>query len=416
MNPFRSARPDGDDRDPIRVAMIGQYGIPAAYGGVERVVEELGAELAERGVEVTVYCSRTDPPPPETYRGMRLRTVRELGGKHSAKLTQSGFAALDAVRRDYDIVHFHATGPCLFTPLVRLLRPRLRVVATIHARDEKRSKWSRSAQRVLRLAAWCAAKVPHRVMVVSEDLRRSVALDYGTDCTVVHNGFAPAPARGEFAELAAWGLEPGRYLLTVGRLVPEKAVDDLITAFRDSDTDWKLVVVGDSSHTDAFVRQVNDAVGDDPRIILTGPVFGAPLDALYRYSGGFALPSRLEGLPVVLLEAVGYDLPLIVSDIAPNLEVVGGDGPGHRVVPVGDVASFTTAINRLVDGPDSERRLDPAFRTGVLAEFDWSRAADTTLGVYREVTGQSTERPSLSGASATSASSSATSLPAADVA
>lgn len=416
MSRLRHAQGDPAGRGPLRVAMIGQYGIPAAYGGVERVVEELGAELADRGVDVTVYCSRTDPPPPESYRGMRLRTVRELGGKHTAKLTQSGFAALDAVRRDYDVIHFHATGPCLFTPLVRMLRPGCRVVATIHARDEQRSKWSRTAQRMLQMAAWCAAKVPHRVMVVSEELRRSIAEDYGTVCTVVHNGYAPAPATGEVDELAAWGLEPGRYLLTVGRLVPEKAVDDLITAFRASDTDWKLVVVGDSSHTDAFQRKVTDAVGDDPRIVLTGPVFGAPLDSLYRHAGGFGLPSRLEGLPVVLLEAVGYGLPVIVSDIAPNLEVVRADGAGHRVVPVGDIAGFTTAIDRLTSGPDTERQLDPAFRASVLAEFNWSRAADTTLRVYREVTGHSTERPSRSGARATSASSSATSLQTAEVA
>ncbi len=371
-----------DGRRPLRVAMIGQYGIPAAYGGVERVVEELGAELVAHQVEVDVYCSRRGATAIKHYRGMRLRTVPEIRGKHLGKLSLSGFAAFDALFRDYDVIHFHAMGPCLFAPLIRIFRPSVTVCSTIHSRDDLFAKWTGLAKRLFRIAAWCAARVPPRVMVVSEDLRHQITRDFGVDATVVRNGFALVPEQGGVNEIARWGLEAGRYLLSVGRLVQEKATDDLIAAFCKFDGDWKLAVVGEAAHTGDYAESVHQMAANDKRIVLAGPVFGAPLDALYRSAGAFVLPSRLEGMPIVLLEAIGYGLPVIASDIPANLEVLRSNGPGRRIFPVGDREALAREIKLVVSAQAAESAAARETRRRVLDQFSWSHAANVTIDVY----------------------------------
>jgi glycosyltransferase involved in cell wall biosynthesis len=362
--------------------MIGQYGIPAAYGGVERVVEELGAELVRLNCEVTVYCSAAGGSRPTSYRGMHLRNVSAFKGKYLGKLSQAGFATLDALFQPYDIVHFHAMGPCLFAPLVRLFRPDIKVCATIHSRDDLFAKWTGPAHWLFKCAAWCAAKVPQRVMVVSEELRRQLRADFAVDATVVHNGVATVSEHGGDVEITRWGLEPQRYLIAVGRLVHEKATDHLVAAFRQTNCSWKLVIVGEHAHTGDFADLVHRlALGDD-RIILTGPVFGPPLDALYRNAGAFVLPSRLEGMPVVLLEAIGYGLPVIVSSIPPNIEVVQHSGPGHRIFQVGDIGALSSAISQVVSNCAAERDGAETLRERVISEFAWPHTAAKTQAIY----------------------------------
>lgn len=369
----------------FRVAMIGQYGVPAAYGGVERVVEELGAELVAVGVDVSVYCAHLKSIPTQRYRGMRLIPVRSLKGKHLGKFSLAGLATLDALRRDYDVIHFHAMGPCLFAPLVRIFRPSTVVCATIHSRDDRFAKWTGLARQLFKVAAWCAAKVPHAVMVVSEQLKREVVRDFNVESTVVRNGLTLVPTDGKSETISCWGLIPGQYILTVGRLVHEKATDDLIMAFTKTTLNWKLVIVGEGAHTDDFADHVRELASKDSRIVLTGPAFGASLDALYRSAGAFVLPSRLEGMPVALLEAIAYGLPVIVSDIPANLEVVRTDGPGHRIFPVGDLDALANAMVAVAGDITEETSSAERFRRQIGGDFSWRLAADTTLAVYKSV-------------------------------
>ena len=371
------------DRRPLRVAMIGQYGVPAAYGGVERVVEELGAKLVERGMQVTVYCSPIDPPAPATYRGMDLVVVRTLEGKFLAKLSQAFFATMRARRGDFDIVHFHAMGPCLFAPIIRWTS-RSVAVSTIHSRDDKFAKWAGPARPLFKVAAWCAAKIPARVMVVSERLRADIAADFGIEAVVVPNGMAGVGQAGGVDELEQFGLEPGRYLLTVGRMVHEKATDDLVEAFGAVGGTHRLAIVGESAHTGDFAERVHEMAAADDRVVMCGPQFGPTLDALYRHAGGFVLPSRLEGMPVALLEAISYRLPVVVSDIPACVEVVGNDAPGQRVFPVGSIETLTKELTRLIDENETERLGAQALAPAIEARFSWDRAADLTRDVYAD--------------------------------
>ncbi|MDH4148566.1 MAG: glycosyltransferase, partial [Acidimicrobiia bacterium] len=188
--------------------------------------------------------------------------------------------------------------------------------------------------------------------------------------------------------LETFGLEPGRYLINVGRLVPEKAIDQLLAAYPDVPGDVKLVIVGGSSHTDDYVDRLQRLAAADDRIVLTGPVYGAGTDRLFRNALGYVMPSLLEGLPLALLEAISYGLPVAVSDIEPHVEVVGADSAaGHRIFGAGDAASMVAALTELVEHPERERQAAQQLQARVLHEFSWERITDRTEALYRELLG-----------------------------
>lgn len=372
---------------PLRIAMIGQRGVPATFGGIEHHVEELGSRLAARGHEVVVYC-RTNyaRERASSYRGMRLVHLPTVSRKHLDAIVHSTLATLDAVRRGADVVHYHAVGPGIPAALPRYLT-RSKVVLTVHGLDAERAKWGPGARTVLRTAQWLSARVPDATVVVSRDLQRHYRLRYRRRTWYIPNGIeepAPKPPR---LITERFGLQGDDFLLFVGRLVPEKAPDLLVEAFRELPTDHRLVIAGGSSFTDEYVRRLESLARGDPRVLMPGYVYGDLLAELYTNAAVFVLPSSLEGLPLTLLEAAAYGAPVVVSDIPPHLEVVGGDAPGHRVFRCGDPADLRGALARALEGGPEERRGAEELRRRVLGTYRWDAAVEATESLYRSLLG-----------------------------
>lgn len=370
--------------------MIGQRGVPATFGGIEHHVEQVGARLAARGHAVDVYCRANYVDAGlATHRGMRVRRLPTLGTKHLDALVHSALSSVVALGRRYDVVHYHALGPGLVAPLTRGLSG-ARVVLTVHGLDDERAKWGGAAQAVLRSAGWMSAHVPHATVVVSRALAAHYDQRYGRATAFIPNGVvAPAsPVR-----------EPDRppYVLFVGRLVPEKAPDVLIRAFARVPGDARLVLAGGSSFTDDYVTELSALAAADPRVSLPGYVYGEQLARLYAGAAAFCLPSALEGLPLTLLEAASHGLPVVASAIPPHVEVLGGDGPGKRLVPSGDVAALAAALADVLADPVLERKGALDLREHVLATYDWDVAVDRLEALYRALV----RRDSTSSSSAT---------------
>jgi glycosyltransferase involved in cell wall biosynthesis len=367
----------------LRIAMIGQRGVPATFGGVEHHVEELGARLAERGHEVTVYCRPNYVEDRRaTYRGMRVRAVPTIGTKHLDAIVHSGLSTIEAIRARADIVHYHAIGPGLPSFLPRYAA-RARVVQTVHGLDADRAKWGRGARSVLRGGEWLSARVPDETIVVAENLAAHYRSVYGRSVSVIPNGVTPGVRRPPETIAERWGLTAGSYAVFVGRLVPEKAPDLLVRAWADLAGDLRLVVAGGSSFTDEYVRTLERTARDDPRVILAGYVYGPTLEELYTNAAAFLLPSLLEGLPLTLLEAASYGTPIVASDIPPNREVLGGDGPGHRMFAAGSAAGLRDALERVLRDPGGEVAGAQDLRDRVLAAYRWDDVVDRTEAVYR---------------------------------
>jgi glycosyltransferase involved in cell wall biosynthesis len=370
---------------PARIAFIGQRGVPATVGGIEHHVEEIGARLAQRGHEVTVYTrgNYTRERVAE-HRGMRVRYVPTVPTKRLEALVHSGLSTAIAMvpgPDSADILHYHALGPSVFTPFPRFLTRR-RVVVTIHGLDHDREKWGFGARTSLRAAAWISAHAPHATITVSRDLAEHYLARYDRVVHHIPNGVTPPVTRGARLITERWGLAGGDYLLFLGRLVPEKAPDLLLRAFGRLETGFRLVLAGGSSFTDGYVRSLEAAAGADSRIIVAGPVHGQLRDELYTNAAAFVLPSNLEGLPLTLLEAASYRLPVIASDIAPHREVVGRDAAGGRLFRRGDERDLGRVMAAVLGDLPAERAGARRLGERVVREYDWDAATDATEELY----------------------------------
>jgi glycosyltransferase involved in cell wall biosynthesis len=369
----------------LRIAMIGSRGVPATFGGIERHVEEVGARLAARGHQVTVFCRPNYARAGQrSHRGMRLRSMPTVGTKHLDAIVHSGLSTLGAMAAAFDVLHYHAIGPGMLAPLPRYLS-RAGVVLTVHGRDDERAKWGRGARAVLGTAGWLSARVPDATIVVGRHLERYYRDVHGRRAVYVPNGVEatrPRPANGSLARL---GLRAGGYLLFVGRLVPEKAPDQLLEAFAAVGGEHRLVLAGDSSFTDRYAARLRELAGRDPRVVLPGFVYGAELQELYSNAAAFVLPSLLEGLPLTLLEAAAFGLPVVASSIPPHLEVLRSGGPGRRLHRPGDIGGLGAALAQVLADPAAERAGAAALRDHVLRTYCWDDAATSTEAVYRAV-------------------------------
>jgi glycosyltransferase involved in cell wall biosynthesis len=381
----------------LKIAMLGTRGVPATFGGVEHHVEQIGARLVERGHDVTVYSQRrySGGDRLTEHLGMHVVTLPTVPVRSLEAISHAAMATVHGLPRGYDVVHYHAVGPGLVSPLARY-GSRAKVVQTIHGLDADRAKWGGGARRVLNLATWLSAHVPDRTITVSQSLSDHYAERYGSDTLAVPNG-VNAKTRREVDIIRRHGLRGGDYLLFVGRLVPEKRPDLLIKAFAQVKTDVKLVVAGGSSYTDDYVAELERLAALDPRVVLTGYVYGDELDELFTNALGFVQPSALEGLPLTLLEAIGSGLPVVVSDIPPHREIVGESRPGARVVADGDTDVLRRVLQQVLAAPEHERRGARALRQPTLAAYDWDACVDALEDSYYSALGLPTRprRPVL---------------------
>lgn len=371
----------------LRIAVIGTRGVPASEGGIERHVEELGSRLAARGHEVTVYCRTNyvaDRAP--TYRGMHLKYVAAVGTKNLDFIAHSALSSILALRRPPDIVHYHAIGSALVAPLPRYLT-RSGIVLTVHGLDYARNKWGGPARATLKFAEGLSARVPHATITVSRALADHYATALGRKADYIANGVPQATIRPMGPIGARLGIVGRPYFLFVGRLVPEKAPDLLIRAFARVQGDVRLVIAGSSGFTDAYAESLRRLAVSDQRVIFAGGVYGDELAELYSNAGAFVLPSSLEGLPITLLEALAHQAPVIVSDIAPHLEVVGDDGPGHRVVRQGDLDALAAAMSAVLADRATEAAGAQALAPHVARAYSWDAATTATEQVYARVLG-----------------------------
>lgn len=373
--------------------MIGQKGLPATYGGIEHHVEQVGRLLAARpDVEVTVYCRRqycSDVGP--EYLGMRLVCTPTLATKHLEAISHSVTSTVHALMSGADVVHYHALGPGLVAPLVRYLS-RGKVVLTVHGLDHERAKWKAPASQVLDLAHRMSGHVPDAVITVSHALTQHYDERFACGPVYVPNG-VPQPVPSAISERlrSEHGLEPGRYVLSVGRIVPEKRADLLVRAARSLPPDVKVVIVGGSSFSEDYVAEIAALAGDDPRIVLPGFLYRDELAGVYANAAVFVQPSDVEGLPLTLLEATSYGIPVLASDIAPHREILAECRcRAHRMFPQGDMGALAEQLVTMVDDREALRREASYEGSFLVAPYSWAAAADALVEVYRTITGTPT--------------------------
>ncbi len=368
-----------------RVMMLGLRGIPGVQGGVEKHVEMLAGRLAAQGwrVEVLARGPYLPRPAPREWQGVRI--VPLWAPRHVAfeAIVHTFLGVVYAAFSRPDLLHIHAIGPGIMVPLARLFG--LKVVVTHHGYDYDRQKWGRGARAMLRLGERFAMHLSQGRIAVSDDIARTMKGRYGVGVDFVPNGVAVANAPQDASILGELGLERRRYVLLAARIVPEKRQLDLIRAFARLDRpDFKLVLAGDCEFESAYAAEVRRLAGETPGVVLAGFRSGEPLAALFDNAALFVLPSSHEGMPIALLEAMAYGLPVLASDIVANKELKLPEGD---YFPLGDVDALAGAIAaRIADMPTEEAMRARAAAVG--RAYSWASIADRTALLYRRTIGR----------------------------
>lgn len=369
----------------MNIAMLGHKRIPSREGGIEIVVEELSTRMAEQGHHVTCYNRsghhvsgrEFDKQTSGKYKGVILKFVFTIDRKGLAAMSSSFFAAVKAAFGNYDVVHFHAEGPCAMLWLPKLLGKRC--IATIHGLDHQRAKWGKIASAYIMIGEKVAVRFADEIIVLSENVQDYFRQIYCRETKFIPNGVNCPQIIAASLIKKEFDLDKNSYILFLGRIVPEKGLRYLINAFKHVITDKKLVIAGGSSDTEDFMNELKRLAADDERIIFTGFVQGQMLDELYSNAYIYTLPSDLEGMPLSLLEAMSYGNCCLTSDIPECVEIV----ESHALVfRKSDVNSLKEKLQILCDDEVLVDKYKKGASDFICKKYDWNDVANKTLNLY----------------------------------
>ncbi len=359
----------------MKIVVTGTRGIPDIIGGVETHCEELFPRIAERGFEVHLIRRKNYVNDSlKLFKGVHLIDIKAPKKKSLEAIVHTAKAVWMAKKLHADLIHIHAVGPALLIPLARLLG--LKVVFTHHGADYDRSKWGPLAKRVLKLGERLGCRYANKVIVISQAIKDIIINKYGrTDIHLIHNGVSVPEFVEDTMYLDELGVKSGNYFISTGRFVPEKNYHQLVHIFASLKTEnCKLILVGDANLEDSYSRQLK-RMAKENGVVLTGFIKGKKLHTLLTYAKCFVLPSSHEGLPIALLEAMSYHLPVIVSDIPANVEI-GLDNDSY--FPVGNEKMLAAKIKTVMD--NSLQRINYPMNI-----YNWDVIADQVAEVYREL-------------------------------
>ena len=363
----------------MKIVVVGTRGIPDILGGVETHCQELYPRMEKMGHDVTIIRRTpylTDNNRDMTsFQGVKLVDVYAPHKKSFEAIVHTFLAVLKARKLKAEIVHIHSIGPNILAPFARLLG--LKVVMTHHGPDYDRQKWGFLAKNMLKFGEWCGAKFCNHIIVISDVIRQLLVRKYGTkNQSLVFNGIS-LPVKSKRTDyIESLGLEPGKYVVSIGRFVKEKRFDDLINAFvKCGLSDYKLALAGDADHADEYSESLK-ALARKKGVVLTGFIKGEKLNQLMTNAALFVIPSSHEGLPFALLEAMSYDLDVISSDIPANkLECLSEDD----FYPMGDVGALSQLIKQRLDNDEVKHR------SYDLSAYDWDSIAKKTAEIYQDI-------------------------------
>lgn len=366
--------------------MLGHKRIPSREGGVEIVVEELSTRMASFGHDVTCYNRKGHHISGgkfdlnfniKTYKGVKVRSVFTINKKGLAAMSSSFFASLRTAFGKYDIVHFHAEGPCAMLWIPKLFGKKC--IVTIHGLDWARSKWGGFATKYIKFGEKAAVKYADEIIVLSKNVQDYFKNTYNRETVYIPNGVSKPEKKEAKVIVENFELEKDSYILFLGRIVPEKGITYLVEAFKNSNIDKKLVIAGGVSDTARYMEELKLLAHCDERILFTGFVQGRILEELYSNAYVYVLPSDIEGMPLSLLEAMSYGNCVLASDISEIHEVVEDKAVLFKK---GDVCDLQQKLQWAVDNPVIISKYKKNAINYICNKYNWDDVVKKTLDLY----------------------------------
>ena len=375
----------------MNIALLGTRGIPASYSGFETCVEQLGQRLVQRGHRVTVYCrAHHITYEGSHYKGMRLVKLPTIANKYLDTIVHSFLSSLHALTQRYDVALYFIAGNSPVTWIPRLVGTR--TILNVDGLDWRRRKWPWLAKRYIQLAEYLATVLPNRYLTDSMHVQRSykerfddepLYIPYGSDIEVLASQDA----------LKQYGLEPRKYVLFVGRLVPENCVHHLVEAFRQVDTDLKCVILGDAPYAESYKASLKKLAGGDDRIIFTGYLFGRGYQELGSHASLFVETSGVGGTHPALIEAMAMGNCVIVNNTPENLETIGEAGFAYDGET--GASALQPVLADLLDSPGTVDAYRRKARGRALTVYSWEAVTDAYERLFQQVCGKPVSLPGI---------------------
>jgi glycosyltransferase involved in cell wall biosynthesis len=365
----------------MKIALLGTRGIPASYSGFETCVEQLGKRLSARGHEVTVYCRSHhityDKP---TYLGMKLIKHGTIANKYLDTIVHSLISSLHSLNRYYDIALYFIAGNSPVTWIPRIVGTK--TILNVDGLDWKREKWPALAKKYIQLAEYLATVLPNAYITDSRVVQSYYTDRYGnTPHYISYGSEVEILPPGE--TLARFNLEPRKYLLFVGRLVPENCAHHLVQAFRMLDTNLKCVIVGDAAYADEHIAYLHKLAGDDPRIVFTGYVFGDGYLELGSNAYTFIETSGVGGTHPALVEGMAFGNCVVVNNTPENLETIGEAGFWYD--GTAGAESLVEVLVRLLADPELVENYRQKARRRTFEQYSWEKVTDAYERMFYKV-------------------------------
>ena len=359
------------------IAVTGTRGIPSILGGIETHCEELYPLLYKTGkFDITVIRRSEYVNDNLTeYKGVKLYDIKSPKIKSLEAIIHTFRAIIAAkFRIKADIIHIHAIGPAIMVPFAKLLG--LKVVFTHHGFDYDREKWGKLAKFALRTGERFAVRYADEVIVISDVIKDVLKKKYNRSNTkLIYNGVPIASDVSLADYMEKLGIKKDSYILALGRFVPEKNFHHLIKAYSEmQDENLRLEIAGDSNIEDEYSKELKN-IARQNNVVLPGFIKGDKLATLLNNASLFVLPSSHEGLPISLLEAMSYSLPVLASDIKPNVEVGLSANCYFRL---GDIEDMKNKIKYNLSS-------EPHKVNYNMENYNWGGIAEKVADIYKSL-------------------------------
>ncbi len=353
------------------IAVIGTRGFPGIQGGVEKHCENIYPLM--QGVKLRVYRRR---PYLSSQSSM---SFGDIGFVDLPSTRIKGFEAiihtllcvLHIAFHRPAAVHVHNIGPGMFAPLIKLLN--IPVILTYHSPNYEHKKWGRVARLILKWGEGVSLRFSDRIIFVNKFQREKFGKRILEKSLYIPNGIKQVTRTRGHSFLDKHGIVPGDYVLSVGRITPEKGFEYLIEAVDSLPQVKQVVIAGASDHDSRYLGYLKK-LDLNHKVVFTGFTSGEDLRQLYSHAQLYVLPSVNEGFPLVMLEAMGYGLPLLLSDI-PATHLIAL--PENDYFPTADATALQHSLKHRLE------QLDNRPVAYDLKDFDWQSIARLTQEQYK---------------------------------
>lgn len=362
---------------------MGLRGIPANYGGFETFIEKMAPRLVKRGHRVTVY-GRTNNIEYEKkyYKGVRIKLLPTISHKYFDTVVHTFLCSVHSMFMPYDIILMLNAANSPFACLPRLTFKK--VALNVDGIERLRKKWGLAGRLYYRLGEYLATKCPDRIVSDAEVIREYYLNMYKKESVMIAYGAETKKVQTREI-LDKTGLDNNGYILYVSRLEPENNAHVVIEAFKDLDTDKKLVIVGDAPYSTKYINRIKEMAGSDKRIIFTGYIFGDGYRELQSNAYCYVQATEVGGTHPALIEAMGVGNCVIANGTSENIEVLADAGVIYRL---NDPADLRIRLQQMINNPERVSEYAKKAQKRVMDKYSWESVTDKYEDLFFKMIGK----------------------------